>query len=157
MRWRLRSKSGSASCSRADPLRGLCLLLTFVVTGMAIGCGSQERTFDAEGFVDEIDAHGAQLELGPVLTTRADGIDVHVLRFSGGDTDSQLHSADTGTATMLVMEDSEAAREEFARCESAPTLTCFRAANVVLRFEEMDATDQARIVGAMEGIATPSD
>lgn len=128
-----------------------------VVGSLTTACGSGERTFDTEGFLEEINAQGAQLELGPVLTTRSDGVDIHVLGFSGGSPDSQLHSSDTGSATMLVMDDSAAAQEEFDRCNSSATLTCFRAANVVLRFEEMSAADRARIVGAVEGIATPDD
>jgi hypothetical protein len=157
MPWPRRSTSGSASCSRAETLRRLSLLLMVVVGVLTTGCGSGERTFDTEDFVEEINARGAQLELGPVLTTRSDGVEIHVLDFSGDSSDSQLHSPETGSATMLVMDDSAAAQAEFARCDSSATLTCFRAANVVLRFKEMSAADRARIFGAVEGIATPGD
>lgn len=125
--------------------------------GLASGCGSGERNFDAEGFLEEINAQGGELELGPVLTTRDDGLDVHVIKFAGDLTDSQLHSPDSGSGTMIVMGDTEAAEQEFARCDSASALTCFRAANVVLRFEEMGAADRARIFGAVEAIASKGD
>jgi hypothetical protein len=75
-----------------------------------------------------------------------------VVRFSGDAESDQLHG-EGGDATMLVLDDAEAAGAEFARCETAPLLTCFRAANVVLRFEDMSAADRARIVGAVGALA----
>lgn len=122
------------------------------VSAVASGCGSGERTFTPEEFVEAIDEQGGQLALGEVLTTRSDGVEVHVLRFSGDPEDTQLHDRGTGDATMIVLEDSGQAKDEFARCEAAPLLTCFRAANVVLRFEDMGAADRARVVGAVEGL-----
>ena len=111
------------------------------------GCGG-ERTFEPDEFVAEINTHGAELVLGPVLMTRDDGVDVHVLE-SSTEGETQL-SGESGAATMLVLGDSGAAEDEFERCETAPVLTCFRVANVVLRFEEMDPAERARIVGAVE-------
>lgn len=119
---------------------------------MLAGCGSGERTFTPEEFVEAIDEHGGELELGSVLTTREDGIDVHVVRFADGP-DDQLHGAENGDATMLVLESSGSAEDEFERCEGAPLLTCFRAANVVLRFEDMNAADRARIVAAVGALS----
>ena len=127
-------------------------LIAAALTATAIsGCGG-ERTFEPEEFVDEIDENGGELVLGEVLTTREDGVDIHVLR-SSAEEDTQL-SGQSGSATMLVLGDAGDAEDEFERCESAPVLTCFRVANVVLRFEDMDAADRARIVGAVEAMGT---
>lgn len=130
------------------------LLISLGALG-AGGCG--DRVFTPPGFVDAANAEGAELALGPVLTTTDAGVEVYGLESAGtapgSDPNPQLHSGEKGSATMIVMEDSERARAEFTRCEAAPALTCFRAANVVLRFEQMDAADQARISGALAALA----
>ena len=50
---------------------------------------------------------------------------------------------------MIVAGDAGSAGDEFDHCEGAADLTCFRAANVVLRFEDMAAADRARVSGAV--------
>ena len=55
---------------------------------------------------------------------------------------------------MIVASDADSAGAEFDHCETAADLTCFRAANVVLRFEGMDAADRARISGAVSALAS---
>jgi len=54
---------------------------------------------------------------------------------------------------MIVADDAGSAGDEFDRCDRSADLTCFRAANVVLRFEGMDAADRARISGAVSALA----
>ena len=54
---------------------------------------------------------------------------------------------------MIVADDAGSAGDEFDRCDRSADLTCFRAANVVLRFEGMDAADRARISGAVSAFA----
>ena len=87
---------------------------------------------------------------GPVLTTRDDGVDVHVLRApSDRGRDPQLSRRQRGSDDARPRRLRGAPRTSSSAARPPPVLTCFRAANVVLRFEEMDPADRARIVGAV--------
>lgn len=113
-------------------------------------CGSGERRFDAEGFVAELNGAGAGLELGEPLESGAADAEVRVVGFeSAGRRSSQQSSG-----AVVVLEDAEAARTEFERCESAISFVCFRAANVVLRFAGISAVEQRRLSAALTELQT---
>lgn len=129
---------------------GLCLLA---------GCGgSEERRFTPQSFVEEINAEGAAVALGDVLTRNERGVEIHAVTFTEAATaatgEGRVGPEEHGSGTLLVLEDAAAAEEEYDRCQPAPSLTCFRAANAVLRFEDLEPADQARVVSALETIAT---
>ena len=111
-------------------LPALCLLIAL----LAAGC-SGERSFEADEFVDEVNAEGAGLVLGEPLTSLEEGADVYVVSFE----DAPAPEVSAGRAhsggSLVVTEDADAATAEFQRCEGAVTLTCYRAANVVLYFD----------------------
>lgn len=121
-------------------------ILAALATG---GCGGEERTFEPAELVEELNAEGAELKLGPVLTVNPEGYDVvsvFVADPGGG--------GDLGAGTMLLLEDADAAREELARCESSPLLLCFRAANGLLRFEQLLPQGRAQLEAALGAIET---
>ncbi len=126
-----------------------------VGAAIVIGCGG-ERSFTPEEFVEEINAAGGALALGPVITENEEGEPVRSVSFTeaaptpSGNGESHAHTH--GAATMIAYEDADLAREEFTRCETAPVLTCFRVANVVLRFEGLAPEDRARLVVAVEAL-----
>jgi hypothetical protein len=135
----------------------LALALTCGVLGLA-ACGG-ERTFTAPEFVDEMNDNGAALALGPVLTTNPDGVDIYSISLTEistgvGSPPKPVPAGAPGSGSMLILDDAEGARAEFARCEQSPELTCFRAANAVLRFQALQGGDQARIVTAIQAIET---
>jgi len=140
-------------------------LRTWGLVGVALtaaGCGgSEEREFTPESFIEEMNANGAALELARALTVNAEGVEVYAVTFSEpaqSATGEGKPPADVGgSATLIVVADAAGAREEFARCEQAPSLTCFRAANAVLRAEELPAAERARITSALESIETVDD
>ena len=113
------------------------------------GCGGGDRVFEPEELVTELNGAGAEIKLGPVLTTNPNGVDVISVFVA-----DPAGQGDLGAGTMVLLEDSDAARDEFARCEAAPTLVCFRAANGVLRFEELLPQGQAQVEAALRGIET---
>jgi hypothetical protein len=119
----------------------------------AAGCG--ERTFTASELVDAANEKGAQLALGEQLTTSRGGAEVYVVTSAGssGEANPQLEGGG-GKGTLIVADGTEGGAGEFERCEATADLTCFRAANVVLRFESLDAPDQARISGAISALAS---
>jgi hypothetical protein len=129
------------------------IVLALIATAAA-GCG--EREFTAQEFVDSANEQGAELALGDQITTTES--DEPVIRISfapppGTDPNPQLQAGD-GSGTMIVASDAESAGAEFDHCETAADLTCFRAANVVLRFEGMAAADRARVSGAVSALAS---
>lgn len=129
--------------------RAGCLLAASLLIA---GCG--ERVFTEEEFVEAINAEGAAVELGEVITTNEEGVDVRAVTLTENEVsptgaEGQAH----GSGAMVVLENAGAAEDELERCESAPAFTCFRAANVVLRFEGLLPEDRARITAAFQALA----
>lgn len=141
------------------PIRTLLVALAAgTLAGFAPGCGS-DRAYDAEGFVEAANAEGAGLVLGaPLASTNPD----HEVRSvevgegeeeqTGGDGEAaHLHSS--GSITVTPGE--EAARAEHQRCESAVTLLCYRAGNVVLVLQDdVPPEDRARVDRAIQALET---
>ena len=92
-----------------------------------MGCG--EREFEPDEFVEAANAEGAGLVLGESLTSITEDVEVFAVSFQQG------QDGAPGGGSLIVTGDSDSAREEHARCQSAVTLTCYRAANVVLYFD----------------------
>ena len=130
------------------------LLLAASAALAAIGCGG-EREFAAGEFIDAANAEGAGLALGAEISSTENDEPIYVIRSRpkpGADPNPQLEEGH-GSGTLVVAVDAAAAGAEFDRCETSADLTCFRAANVVLRFEEMAAADRARVSGAVSALA----
>lgn len=132
-----------------------------LVALLLAGCGGEaEREFTPQELVAAINAHGAAVQLGDVVTENEDGVAIYTVRFTepavGVTGEGSATSALHGSGSLLTLEDAAAAREEYERCSGAPSLTCFRAANAVLRFEDLEPADQARLVTALEAIETVS-
>jgi len=127
------------------------LLIPLLLAG---GCGG-ERTFTADDFVAEVNAEGAEIELGDVITTNQEGVEVRAIQLGSTGLSPTGAAAEPGaTGAMLVLGDAGAAEDELDRCESAPAFTCFRAANVVLRFEDIFPEEQQRLSEAFQAIAS---
>ena len=124
----------------------------------AVGCGGGERTFTAPEFVAEANRKGAALELGAPLTVAAGDDEVYGIAIASGDGEGHEReqpgaAEEHGGGSLRVSEDAAAAQDEHARCESAASLICYRAANVVLIFEPgTSARDLARIEAAIRGM-----
>ncbi len=115
------------------------------------GCSSGEDQLSAEAAVAALNQAGAELELGESLGSGVAGIDLYVVRFSGGS--GPLQGDAHGSGAVAVLEDEEAALSEFERCDSAVSFVCFRAANTVFRFDSISAEEQARITASMRSLA----
>ncbi len=129
--------------------KGTGAVLTAVLVATVAGCGGGERTFDAAELAEELNGAGAELVLGPVLTTNPDGLDVISVFVA-----DPASEGDLGAGTMVLLDDADVARAEFARCETTASLFCYRAANGVLRFEELLPAGQAQLEAALAGIET---
>lgn len=118
------------------------------------GCGG-ERTFTAEEFVDAVNAEGAAIALGGVIAKNQDGLEIREVTFTESVPSATGAGDETrGSGAMLVLDDAGEAGDELERCEAAPAFTCFRAANVLLRFERIFPEEQARIIQAFQAIAS---
>lgn len=125
-----------------------------VAASSGLGCG-EEKTFTAEEFVDEINAHGAAVALGPVITTSKEGVDVRSVTLTEAELSPTGAGGDNhGSGAVLVLDDSDQASAEMERCKSTLSLVCFRAANAVLRFEGLFPEEQARITRSVEALAS---
>lgn len=141
------------SGTRIPPV--IAALAAVVALGLA-GCGSDEHHFTSEEFIEAINAEGAGVALGQETTTTQEGIEIHEVTLTEASTGVGTPAIDGehGSGSLLIVGDADAARAEFEDCEGVEELTCFRAANAVLRFEGMDGADQARIVTSLEAIQT---
>jgi hypothetical protein len=134
-------------------LAAAATLLIAVAALVAVGCG--EEHFSASGFIDAANEQGAELDLGERLATNPAGEEVYPIATASpaGEPNPQLEGGGS-KGTMIVADDAGSAGDEFDRCDRSADLTCYRAANVVLRFEAMDAADRARISGAVSALAS---
>jgi hypothetical protein len=125
------------------------------------GCGgADERQLSAREFIGEMNDNGAALKLGPVVTQNEDGVDVNevtILRTAPTPTGEGSKPRPSGSATLLVLSDADAAMDEYDRCQGAPSLSCYRAANVVLRIQDLQPTDRALLTSAISNLATSGD
>jgi len=109
-----------------------------------VGC-SDERSFDAETLLAELNDAGAGLVLGETLPSTEESVEVRVVDFATG-------AGGGSTGAVVILADADAAQASFARCEQATAFVCFRAANAVLRFSELDPAGQRRMTGAVLAI-----
>jgi hypothetical protein len=128
--------------------------VTFCVLAFSLAACGGERTFSAQSLIDELNTEGAGLELREVIATNPDGFDVHEVELAApAESPTGKVTEPTGHGALVVLEDAGAAEDELTRCEAAPAFTCFRAANAVLRFEDLFPEEQARISTAFQAIA----
>jgi hypothetical protein len=140
--------------------RGIALVAVAGALLLA-GCGgANERQLSAREFVTEMNRNGAALKLGPPVSGGQDGADVNEVTFSQTaptPTGEGSKPKPSGSATIVVLPDAEAAMDEYDRCQGEPSLSCYRAANVVLRIEDLQPTDRALLTSAISGLATDGD
>ena len=131
--------------------------LAFALPASGCGGGEEEHRFTAREFIAEMNRNGAQLKLGPVLTENEDGVDVNqvtIARTAPTPTGEGTKPLPSGSATLLVLADAEEAGAEYDRCQGASTLSCYRAANVILRVEDLQPTDRALLTAAISDLAS---
>ena len=97
--------------------------------------------------VDAANAEGAVLILCESLTSITEDVEVFAVSFEEGDEPAAGGHEHDGGGSLMVTGDSDSAREEFERCQSTSSLTCYRAANVVIYF---DAPPQEEHVARVE-------
>jgi hypothetical protein len=122
-------------------------MLATLGTVLLVACGG-DRNFEASEFVEEANEHGAGMELGEPLSAGETGNEVYAVELASSAT--QVH----GGGSLVVADDVEAGQAEFARCESAASLVCYRAANVVLRLEEVDPEQQSQLDEAFSALGS---
>ena len=133
--------------------------LSFIaLAALALGGGCGETTFDAAGFVEEANENGASLELGEPLLTEREEVEVHAVEIRPASATGELGAGHAGEehvgGSLIVSEDGEAAEAEFARCDGAVTIVCYRAANVVLAVEgDPSSAELVGIDGAIRAMA----
>jgi hypothetical protein len=125
------------------------------------GCGgANERQLSAREFIAEMNRNGAALKLGPALPEGEDGAEVSRVTISQTaptPTGEGSKPRPSGSATIVVLSDAEAAMDEYDSCQGEPSLSYYRAANVVLRIEDLQPTDRALLTSAISGLATDGD
>lgn len=122
----------------------MTLLAALAAVAIAAGgCGGDgERSFDAEGFVEEANRNGAGLELGAPLTDVDSEDEIWALELRSQEEDEEEEAdehddeQEHAGASLRVTDGVSAATAEHERCERAADLLCFRAANVVLLVEQ---------------------
>lgn len=152
---------------RSDTSLPALAAAALLATGVG-ACGDDENsaTFTAAGFVQAVNREGAGLALGEQLPSTATSYEVFSATFTehpGGVEDAreeeQGHRAEGNghahgrVVSLVVTASDEAAIAEYERCESALSLTCFRAANVVAYMEAEDPHLVERLAEAIKRLA----
>ncbi len=117
-------------------------------------CGSGERSFSAEDFVEEANAQGANLSLGEPLEAAQPDAEIYALRLGNPAKGSEPPALgeEYGSGSLRVEDSPDAAEAEYARCAQAE-LFCYRAANIVLVFEQdADAEALAELAQAIRAL-----
>lgn len=132
-------------------MRSLVSLCTVALLALA-ACGG-DRVFTADEFVREANEAGAGLVLGNPLTSTQQGVEVFDIGFADErlQATGEAHDHSELAGSLTVAGDTEGALAELERCESAVSLTCYRAANVVLYFAG-DPADE-RLVAVAQAIS----
>jgi hypothetical protein len=165
------TQQARASRARKPFIRSLSVpLLALATLWGTFGCGSNETSFTAAKFVATANEHGARLKLGDLLPSGSPDPHYEVEVVSSepdpkGSGRAHEESADEhgghdehgdegAHGTLRVTDGAGAAVKEHARCEQVTVILCFRAANVVLYFEEehTDPTALAPLVSALRAI-----
>ncbi len=105
-------------------------------TAAVAGCGDS-RTFEASEFVDEVNAQGVELSLGDPLFTDEQGKELYAVELKPL-TDlpgSRSKRAERAGGSLSAYDDPSAAEGEFASCEAAGDLLCYRVSNIVVVLE----------------------
>ena len=106
---------------------------------MLVACGSEE-TFTAAEFTQQIRDQGVSIRLGRQLPTSGDADQLFAVRLPRlpGEPAPPRDSEGNGDAsgTMYVYGDTGGAGDELDACRAAGGLLCFRAANIVVVFDE---------------------
>jgi hypothetical protein len=141
----------------SQPRSGALVALIAAAALAGAGCGSGGGDFSAEGFVEEANSHGAGLELGaPLAAVDADSelYEVSVQEPQGTKPGEDELLDPQGGGTLRVTDGADAGEAEYARCEKAGSLFCYRAENVVMIFDEDSEPDSlaqvAQALTAME-------
>jgi hypothetical protein len=115
---------------------------------LALGACGGERTFGPQEFVEAANEQGAGMELGEPLSSAGSESEIYAIELASSAT--QVH----GGGSLLVADDVEQGEAEFARCERAASLICYRAANVVVRLEEATPEQGAQLEEAITALGS---
>jgi hypothetical protein len=124
-----------------------------VLIGLA-GC-TEERTFSAEEFVEEVNAEGVEMHLGEELSTDEADAELRAVELEpllgAPEVPGEAEHAHAG-GSLAVYEDTAAAEDRHGECEGAADLLCYRAANVVVILER-GGIEAQRLGVAMQRLA----
>jgi hypothetical protein len=124
------------------------LVLAAVLLGLAASSCTQERTFGADEFIDEVRQEGVELTLGEPLITDDESKELYALTLEplpGSPPDGHAgepeheeeegHEHEHGGGSLSVYDDNAGADEGMGACQAAADLLCYRAANIVVILE----------------------
>jgi hypothetical protein len=122
-----------------------------VVAVALAGCGS-EKTFTASEFVDQVNEQGVSLELGRQLPSGGDADAVYAvtlppLRGEPRPAPDAEGSGRGPNGTLYAFGDSGAAGDQLDACRASGGLLCFRAANIVVVFDQEEGGISAQRLG----------
>lgn len=114
-----------------------------------------EPLLSADGFVAAANEAGAGLELGPRLASSGEETEIHTVGFTdavGAGSIAPGSDLAHGAASLIVSPSAEAAGEQYARCDTAITIRCYRSQNVVLLVDSPTPAEIARLDAAIRAL-----
>jgi hypothetical protein len=110
---------------------GIAALAAFA---LALGGCGEDKKFDAQGFVEDVNAEGVKLQLGEPLITSDEGQEVYAIELEPL-TDLPDEARPHSEGSLSVFDEDSAAEAEIETCRASADLLCYRASNVVVVLE----------------------
>jgi hypothetical protein len=134
--------------------RGIGLLIGLgIAAALTAGCGGASN-LTATDFINGVNEEGVEIKLGEELS-RTGGRELYAVQLvqlpghpePAPGTEEHEHEQ-PGSGTLYIFDDSGAAEQQMDACRGSAGLTCYRAQNMVVLFEEVGLEEQ-RLAVAM--------
>jgi hypothetical protein len=109
-------------------------MAALTAAALVLGACGEEKMFDAQEFVEDVNAEGAKLELGEPLISSVEGQEVYAIELEPL-TDLPGEARPHSEGSLSVFDETSTADDEMEACRASADLLCYQASNAVVVLE----------------------